>query len=251
MRFKIKKNYWQQDIRRRDYLLATLVGILAILMISYLFYGTCLCAILLSPYLIYFLKSWEKQWIEKRKNMFQLQFKEAVQALATALNVGYSVENAMREVLKDLQVIYKKDELIIREFRYMVRQLDVNFTIEKVLQEFSERTKEEDVQTFVTIFVMAKRSGGDMIGIIRNTVQQMSEKADIRREIGTIIASKKLEFKVMSAIPFGMIGYMKFSFSEFMGILYGNVAGVVIMTICFLGYVIAYEAGKRIVEIEV
>ena len=200
MRFKIKKNYWQQDIRRRDYLLATLVGVLAILMISYLFYGTCLCAILLSPYLIYFLKSWEKQWIEKRKNMFQLQFKEAVQALATALNVGYSVENAMREVLKDLQVIYKKDELIIREFRYMVRQLDVNFTIEKVLQEFSERTKEEDVQTFVTIFVMAKRSGGDMIGIIRNTVQQMSEKADIRREIGTIIASKKLEFKVMSAI---------------------------------------------------
>lgn len=251
MRFKIKKNYWQQDIRRCDYLLATLVGVLAILMISYLFYGTCLCAILLSPYLIYFLKSWEKQWIEKRKNMFQLQFKEAVQALATALNVGYSVENAMREVLKDLQVIYKKDELIIREFRYMVRQLDVNFTIEKVLQEFSERTKEEDVQTFVTIFVMAKRSGGDMIGIIRNTVQQMSEKADIRREIGTIIASKKLEFKVMSAIPFGMIGYMKFSFSEFMGILYGNVAGVVIMTICFLGYVIAYEAGKRIVEIEV
>ena len=251
MRFKIKKNYWQQDIRRRDYLLATLVGVLAILMISYMLYGTCLCAILLSPYLIYFLKSWEKQWIEKRKNMFQLQFKEAVQALATALNVGYSVENAMREVLKDLQVIYKKDELIIREFRYMVRQLDVNFTIEKVLQEFSERTKEEDVQTFVTIFVMAKRSGGDMIGIIRNTVQQMSEKADIRREIGTIIASKKLEFKVMSAIPFGMICYMKFSFPEFMGILYGNVAGVVIMTICFLGYVIAYEAGKRIVEIEV
>ena len=251
MRFKIKKNYWQQDIRRRDYLLATLVGVLAILMISYLFYGTCLCAILLSPYLIYFLKSWEKQWIEKRKNMFQLQFKEAVQALATALNVGYSVENAMREVLKDLQVIYKKDELIIREFRYMVRQLDVNFTIEKVLQEFSERTKEEDVQTFVTIFVMAKWSGGDMIGIIRNTVQQMSEKADIRREIGTIIASKKLEFKVMSAIPFGMICYMKFSFPEFMGILYGNVAGVVIMAICFLGYVIAYEAGKRIVEIEV
>ena len=200
MRFKIKKNYWQQDIRRRDYLLATLVGVLAILMISYLFYGTCLCAILLSPYLIYFLKSWEKQWIEKRKNMFQLQFKEAVQALATALNVGYSVENAMREVLKDLQVIYKKDELIIREFRYMVRQLDVNFTIEKVLQEFSERTKEEDVQTFVTIFVMAKRSGGDMIGIIRNTVQQMSEKADIRREIGTIIASKKLEFKVIRQI---------------------------------------------------
>ncbi len=251
MRYKRKKNYWLQDIRRRDYLLATTIGIFAILMISYLFYGTCLCAILLAPYLIYFLKSWEKQWTEKRKRMFQLQFKEAVQALAAALNVGYSVENAMLEALKDLQVIYKRNELIVREFRYMLRQLDVNVTMERVLQEFSERTKEEDVQTFVTVFAMAKRSGGDMIGIIRNTVQQMSEKADVRREIETIVTAKKLEFQVMSAIPFGMICYMRLSFPEFMGILYGNIAGVFVMTICLLGYVAAYEAGKRMVEIEV
>lgn len=251
MRYKTKKNYWQQDIRRRDYLLAIFAGCVMILTVSYLFYGTYLCAILLSPYFIYFLKSWKKQWIEKRKRVFQMQFKEAMQSLATALNVGYSVENAMKEALKDLQVIYKKEERIVQEFRYMVRQLEVNVTLEKVLWEFSERTKEEDVQTFVTVFVMAKRSGGDMMAIIRNTVQQMSEKADVRREIETIITAKKLEFRVMSAIPFAMICYMKLSFPEFMGMLYGNLTGIVIMTICFLGYITAYEMGKRIVEIEV
>lgn len=90
-----------------------------------------------------------------------------------------------------------------------------------------------------------------MLAIIRNTVKQMSEKADVRREIETIITEKKLEFRVMSAIPFAMICYMKFSFSEFMGMLYGNPVGVVIMTICFFGYITAYEIGKRIVEIEV
>lgn len=251
MRCKTKKNYWQQDIHRRDYILAVFAGCVIILTVSYLFYGTYLCAILLSPYLIYFLKSWEKRQIEKKKQAFQMQFKEAMQSLATALNVGYSVENAMKEVLKNLQVIYKKEELIVREFRYMVRQLEVNFTMEKVLREFSERTKEEDVQTFVTVFAMAKRSGGDMMAIIRNTVKQMSEKADVRREIETIITAKKLEFRVMSAIPFAIICYMKFSFPEFMGMLYGNTAGVVIMTICFFGYITEYEIGKRIVEIEV
>lgn len=56
MRYKRKKNYWQQDIRRRDYLLAVLTGSFVILVFSYLFYGTCLCAILLAPYLVYFLK---------------------------------------------------------------------------------------------------------------------------------------------------------------------------------------------------
>ena len=32
MRYKRKKNYWQQDIRRRDYLLAVLTGSFVILM---------------------------------------------------------------------------------------------------------------------------------------------------------------------------------------------------------------------------
>lgn len=67
MRYKRKKNYWQQDIRRRDYLLAVLTGSFVILMFSYLFYGTCLCAILLAPYLVYFLKSWKTVDRKKKK----------------------------------------------------------------------------------------------------------------------------------------------------------------------------------------
>ena len=93
MRYKRKKNYWQQDIRRRDYLLAVLTGSFVILMFSYLFYGTCLCAILLAPYLVYFLKSWEKQWIEKRKNVFQIQFKE--DRKSTRLNSSHSSRSRM------------------------------------------------------------------------------------------------------------------------------------------------------------
>ena len=251
MKYKRKKNYWQQDIGRREYLKAVLQGILMILLISYLFYGTFLCAILLSPYLIWFLKSWEKQCIEKKKTKFQMQFKEAVQSLSAALSVGYSVENAMKGTLKDLRLIYKKDEIILREFRYMTRQLEMNMTIEEVLNQFALRTEEEDVQTFVTVFIMAKRSGGDMIGIIRNAVRQMGEKADVRREIETMMSAKRLEFKVMTAIPFGMIGYMKLSFPEFMGALYGNPAGVIVMTLCLGVYFAAAELGKRIVEIEV
>ena len=66
-----------------------------------------------------------------------------------------------------------------------------------------------------------------------------------------MMAAKKLEFKIMCAIPFAMICYLKLSFPSFMQVLYGNVLGVVIMTICLLVYVIAFEMGKKIVEIEV
>ena len=251
MRWKKEKNYWQQDIQKFEYVRAVLQGIALIGSVSYLFYGTFLGAFLLSPYLIWYLKSWQKHIIRKKKQAFQLQFKEAILAMSAALNVGYSVENAMREAWKDLQLLYKKEDIIVREFRYMVHQLDMKLAVERILHEFASRTGDEEVQTFVTVFSMAKRSGGDMVEIIRNAACQIGEKIDVKKEINTMMAAKKLEFKIMCAIPFAMICYLKLSFPSFMQVLYGNVLGVVIMTICLLVYVIAFEMGKKIVEIEV
>ena len=251
MKYKRKKNYWQQDIRNIEYLLALAKGILLIGIISYLFYGTWICTILFSPYLIWYIKSWEKQLVKKKQSKFRLQFKEAIQSLSAALNVGYSVENAMRETIKDLKGIYKKDDMILREFSYMIRQLQMNVSVETVLQNFAGRTGDEDVQTFVTVFNMAKRSGGDTMEIIRNAVRQMGEKIDVEREITTLVSGKKLELKIMTLIPLGMVLYMKISFPEFLDVLYGNLAGVIIMSICLLVYLVAYEMGRRIVEIEV
>ena len=251
MKYKRKKNYWQQDIRSMEYLLALAKGILLIGIISYLFYGTWICTILFLPYLIWYIKSWEKQLVKKKQSKFRLQFKEAIQSLSAALNVGYSVENAMRETIKDLKGIYKKDDMILREFSYMIRQLQMNVSVETVLQNFAQRTADEDVQTFVTVFNMAKRSGGDTMEIIRNAVRQMGEKIDVEREITTLVSGKKLELKIMTMIPLGMVLYMKISFPKFLDVLYGNIAGVIIMSICLLVYVVAYEMGRRIVEIEV
>ena len=102
MIWKREKNYWQQDIRRYEYVRAVVQGVVLIGIVSYLFYGTFLGAILLSPYLVWYLKSWQKQTIQKKKQEFQLEFKEALLSMSAALNVGYSVENAMQETWKDL-----------------------------------------------------------------------------------------------------------------------------------------------------
>ena len=41
----------------------------------------------------------------------------------------------------------------------------MHIPVEQVLEEFAERVPSEDVKSFVTVFVTAKKSGGDMIGI--------------------------------------------------------------------------------------
>ena len=251
MRYKTEKNYWQLDIRRSEYVKAFGQGVFLVGLVSYLFYGTFWLMILFSPYLFWHMKNWKKDRILKRQQNFRFQFKEMIQSLESALSVGYSLENALKEADKDLHRIYKEEDMILRELSFMMRQVQMNIPVEQTFRELSERVQDEDVETFVTVFAMAKRSGGDAVEIIRNAVRQMGEKIDVEREIVTIMAAKKLEFRIMTLIPFGMILYLRMSFPEFFQVLYGNPVGVVVMSICLLIYLIAYVCGKKMVEIEV
>ena len=174
-----------------------------------------------------------------------------IQSLSAALNTGYSVENAFYETQKELKILYPPQARISRELLVITRKLRIHIPVEQVLEEFAEQVLSEDVKSFVTVFVTAKKSGGDMIGIIRNTANQIGDKIEVKREIDTMLAAKKYEFQIMSVVPYGIIGYMSLSFPEFMNELYGNMAGIGVMTLCLGIYAGAYYLGIRILRIDV
>ena len=126
-----------------------------------------------------------------------------------------------------------------------------NENIEDVLEEFAKKSGVADIEYFAAVFRYAKRYGGDLIAIIRHTAETIREKNETYNEIQTIISGKKMEQKVMSAVPFFLLGYMKLTAWDFICPLYGNPAGVLMMSISLMVYIGAdYIAGK-IVEIEV
>ena len=203
------------------------------------------------PIALLYVKNWEEECCEQKKEEFREQFRESIQTLSAILKVGYSVENAIRETWKEICPIHKKKTRIIKEYETMVHQLDLNMTAEEVMKQFADRVKEEDVENFVTVFGAAKRLGGDSIAIIRHAADAIGEKMEVEREIQVMLTSKKLEFKIMCVIPFVIILYMRSAFPEFMAVLYGNLAGTLFMTICLMVYLTAYQLGKKMTQIEV
>ena len=242
---------WRQGISRKEYALAIAESILLVFLIAMLFYSRVWMMAVLLPLGIKYYNRLIKQVEDKGKRRFERQFQDALQSLEAQLNVGYSMENAIKEVQRDLQIMYDKKTLIVREFTYMARQLNLNVTAEIAWKDFAARIALPEVDTFVTVFSLAKRSGGDSIMIIKNAVRQLGDKAEVKREIDTVIAAKKLEFRVMSMIPFGIIAYMRLTFPEFMSGLYGNLPGVIFMSICLAAYIAAWNLGCKIVELEV
>lgn len=218
---------------------------------AWLYYRSAAAVPFLIPVWIWYYRNLENECIRKKESQFLMQFKEMIQTISSALNTGYSIENAVRECQRELRLMYSEREPVTRELNILVRQLQMRIPIEQAIGEMAERTGLEDVENFAAVFIIAKRSGGDMIAIIRNTTEQISGRIDVCREIQTILAAKRYEFKVMSVIPYAMIAYMSLSFPEFMDCLYGGAIGTGVMTVCLIIYIGAYYLGARLIEIEV
>lgn len=242
---------WLQDIKKSEYILGTIKTTAVFLLILYVFYGTFAAAPFLIPVWFLYMRDWIRDTAGKKEQQFRVQFRDSIQEMSAVLKAGYSVENAIREVSRELVPLYDKESRIRKEYDRMTHQLELKMPIAEVLEQFAERTGQEDVEDFVNVFAAAKKSGGDSITIIRNAVRIISGKIDTEKEIQTMIASNKLEFEIMCAVPFAIILYMKLTFGEFLSVLYGNMAGMIIMTVCLCVYIAAYCIGRRIIRIEV
>lgn len=78
----------------------------------------------------------------------------------------------------------------------------------------------------------------------------VSDKAEVKREIRTILTAKQLECKVMRMIPPGILLYFQVFSPGFLDLLYRGVLGRGVMTILFLFYLALAWLMGRITEIE-
>ena len=188
---------------------------------------------------------------EKRKEQLLMEFKDAMQSASAALLAGYSVENAVSASARDLERMYPEDADIVKEFHYMESQIKVSVPVEELFRSLGERCGIEDMENFAAVFYTAKRTGGDMSGIIQTSARMLGDKIDVKKEIETTLAAKKAEQMVMSLMPAGIILYLKLTSPGFLGVLYGNPFGIAAMTLCLGIYGFSYWLGRKIVDIEV
>lgn len=220
--------------------------------ISYLFYNSILLFFLLMPMIFIYSKLFKKSCMEKRMAKLNYDFKETMVALVAALNAGYSLENAFASAKQEMSLMNEgKESDMQKELDLIVRKIGVNMQIEELLIDLANRTGLEDINNFAQVVCIAKRSGGNLIKIIKKTVDNIAEKIEMNREIQTVIAAKKFEQKIMSIMPFFIMAYIRVTNPEYVTALYGNVAGILVMTVCLVCVALACVWSRKIIDIEV
>lgn len=244
-------DYSDYIFSRREWILYLTEGSLLVGVISYFFYQSLWAALFLSPIFVIFIKVKKRELAKKRRLEINMQFKDAVLSVSANQRAGYSVENAFREAYKDMAMLYGKNSPICQELSYIIKGLDNNIILERLLYDFGCRSHVPDILQFADVFLIAKRGGGNMTEIIAGTADVIEQKITVDKEIQVLLSSKKMEQKIMNIIPFLIIFYISLTSKGFFDVLYHNVIGIAVMTVCLVIYLTAFIISRKLVEIEV
>lgn len=192
----------------------------------------------------------KRRWREKRKEQLVRDFKEALNALAISLRAGVSVENAVSEVCHTLQRTLGSDHDMTKEFGQIAADLHIGIPAERLFEKFAWRSGCEEIQNFAVVFSAAKRMGGNLSAIIRKTADQIGSEIEIEEEIQTVLAAKKLEQKIMTVMPLGIIAYLQLTSPDYLAVLYSSAAGTAFMSVCLVLWIGIAIWGNSLVRIE-
>lgn len=221
------------------------------LLLGKLFYDSFLASLAGIFVLPFLFQRTSQKLAQQRREKLSLEFKDFILALSASLKTGYSAENALVQAGRDLACMYGEGSLMVAECRRIEKQLQNNQLPEQLMSEFAERSGQEEIKDFAAIFVIAKRSGGNMNAIIRNTADVISEKIEVKREIQLLFAAKKMEQNIMNVVPIAMIGYVRLTTPDYFDEMYHTPFGIVAMSVCLLIYAGAYFLSGKIMDIEV
>lgn len=246
-----KKDYNKIKLSFGENIFIACKGFFVIGVISYLFYRSITAFIFLIPIVIFIVKNEKRRFIIEKKKALQRQFKEGITLLLSGLEAGYSIENAFEDASNELRQMYQKETDIEREFRIICRGVKFNEPIDVMLFDFADRSGLEDIKNFAEVFVIARKRGGDLITILKSSINTIQEKLAVKEEIDTLLSGKRLEHNIMSVVPIGILFYINITSPEFLNPLYCNIVGVLVMSVCLSVYIVSIFIGKKIIEVEI
>ena len=243
----MKKTY----MNLREKAIVASISLVVTVVVAFLFYHS-VWGIVLAPVVYVFVR---RRWIIEREKKVLKQLREdfmyGLQVLNGALQAGFSMENAWKEVEKEFYELHREESVFYQEIRRMNGSVTYNVPLEGLFSGIAERYEVEELTNFAQIMEFGRKSGGNWRRIIEETVLRMMERYEAQREIETMIAGKKLEQQVMNLIPLGMLLFLQFSAWDYVSVLYESVFGTLVMTACLALYVIALLWSGYIMEIQV
>lgn len=183
--------------------------------------------------------------VGRRRNAFTEQLGDCLTTVANALRAGYSFQQAMDVVAKEME------PPISTEFERVMNDITMGMTLEGALDQMNKRVGSSDFDLVVTAVLIQREVGGNLAQILDTISDTINERIRMKREINALTAQGKLSAVVLVALPIFMAVFCWTFNHDQMMIFVTEETGRYAVLFAVLMEVLGIFVIRRIIDIEI
>jgi len=249
---KNKDDFWLEKMDIKTRIIVLVLGMSFSAFVAKVFFSSLPFVLLSLPLGMIFWPVWKKHRVNKRKELFMTQYKDLLYYLSVSLSAGKSLESAFQDAAAALGTQYGHGSSdLMNELNLINSRLRLREPIEGLILELAEKTNVEDVGSLADVIGITKRTGGNLVEVMQHSVRILREKIEIRREMETSWAAKKLEQRLLCVSPVFLILIIRAGSGDFLDPLYSTMIGRLIMVTALALIIFGFLIGERLMKVKI
>jgi tight adherence protein B len=180
-----------------------------------------------------------------RRQAFNRQLPDALQALAGALRVGLGLNQGMAMVAAD------HPDPIAAEFARAQREMNLGLGIDEVLQNMAQRMHSEDFDLAVAGILINRQVGGNLAELLDQVTATLRERVKLKNFIRVLTAQQRISSVIVIAIPPILMVILLLGMRQYSSYLLTTNLGHIMLIVSVIMQLIGVLVIRRIVAIEV
>lgn len=183
--------------------------------------------------------------ISRRRAAFSEQLPDVFQLLAGSLQSGFSLPQALDAVVRE------NTQPAASEFSRALAETRLGGDVEDALERVAERMDSTDLRWAVMAVRIQRSVGGNLVEVLRNTVDMMRERASLRRQVRALSAEGRLSAYILIALPLLVGSWLFLSKGSYMRPLYTTPLGLVMLIVGSVLMVLGTVWMSKVIKVEV
>lgn len=159
----------------------------------------------------------------RRRAKFADQLAETLQMLSGGLRAGHSLLRAVDAVAREAESPTSE------EFARLVQETRLGRDLKESMIDAGRRLKSEDFNWTAQAIGIHREVGGNLSEVLDHVGETIRERAEIKGQVKALSAEGKMSAYVLVALPVGLFLFLNVSSPAYIGILYSNVLGWMIL----------------------
>ncbi len=182
--------------------------------------------------------------IDGRRQKLNQQLGDALIVMANALRAGFSFQQAMDTVCRELPAP------ISTEFGLVLREMNLGAGSEEALLNMGERVGSDDLDMVISAVLIQRQAGGNLAQILDNIAGTIHERARIKRQIKTLTAQGRISGLIIGCLPVALLFFLLIINPSYMSVMLNSSIGYLLLGGAFCSELIGAFIISKIVKID-